>query len=114
MHAVLLLLEQKEKQLREYEDKLLNAFDSDKPGAVTRDYVNKETAKNEDERTEIGFLQARLNELSAAAGQSTSAWTRKKATDEFVTGIEKGQKVEKGFFSTLFPTSAVFNNFYKI
>ena len=102
LDSVLKLLDQKDQQLHEYETNLMAKFDPVNPGAITRDYVNRETAKNEHERMEIQTLRNQLNELSEAAGQSTSAWARKKATDEFVAGILQGQKVEKGFLSTLF------------
>lgn len=101
LDSVLKLLDQKEQQLHDYETNLMAKFDPVNPGAITSDYVNRETAKNEHERMEIQTLRNRLNELSEAAGQSTSAWVRKKATDEFIAGIQQGQKVEKGFLSTL-------------
>lgn len=102
LNSILKMLEQKDKQLKEYEEKLLGAFDPKVPGSITRDYVNRETAKNEDERVEIKLLQNRLNELSEAVGKSTSLWVRSKAINEFIAGIEQSQKIEKGFFSTLF------------
>ena len=101
LDSVLKLLDQKDQQLHEYEANLMAKFDPVNPGAITRDYVNRETAKGEHERMEIQTLRNRLNELSEAAGQSTSAWVRKKATDEFIAGVQQGQKVERGFLSTL-------------
>jgi hypothetical protein len=101
LNSILKLLDYKENQLNAYEDALMAEFNPGKPGAVTRDYVNKETSKNENERTEIQSIRNRLTELSEAAGQSTSAFARKKATNDFVAGMQQGQKVETGFLANL-------------
>jgi YesN/AraC family two-component response regulator len=101
LNSILKLLDYKENQLNAYEDALMAEFNPGKPGAITRDYVNKETSKNENERTEIQSLRNRLTELSEAAGQSTSSFARKKATNDFVAGMQQGQKIETGFFTTL-------------
>ena len=53
LNSILKLLDYKENQLNAYESALIAEFDPVKPGAITRDYVNKETSKNEHERTEI-------------------------------------------------------------
>ena len=101
LNSILKLLDYKENQLNAYESALIAEFDPVKPGAITRDYVNKETSKNEHERTEIQNIRNRLTELSEAAGQSTSAFARKKATNDFVYGMQQGQKVETGFLANL-------------
>ena len=106
---VMQMLDQKEKLIRNYDEQLLTAFDPANPGEITRDYVNKRTAENEIELAEIKLLKDRLGDFSSAVGQKTSGFAMTRAVNEFSEGIEKHEKVSKGFFSTL--TSFIGNIF---
>ena len=97
---VMQMLDKKEKAVRNYEEQLLKAFDPQNPGEITRDYVNKRTAENEAELAEIKLLKDRLTYLSSSVGQKTSGFAITRAVNEFSEGIEKHEKVSKGFFST--------------
>ena len=97
---VMQMLDKKEKAVRNYEEQLLKAFDPQNPGEITRDYVNKRTAENEAELAEIKLLKDRLTDLSSSVGQKTSGFAITRAVNEFSEGIEKHEKVSKGFFST--------------
>jgi hypothetical protein len=97
---VMQMLDQKEKAIRNYEEQLLKVFDPENPGEITRDYVNKKTAENGVELAEIKLLKDRLNDLSSAVGQKSSGFATTRAVNEFSEGVEKHEKVSKGFFST--------------
>ena len=97
---VMQMLDKKEKAVRNYEEQLLKAFDPQNPGEITRDYVNKRTAENEAELAEIKLLKDRLTDLSSSVGQKTSGFAITRAVNEFSEGVEKHEKVSKGFFST--------------
>ena len=97
---VMQMLDKKEREIHNYEDQLLKAFDPENPGEITRDYVNKRAAENGVELAEIKLLKDRLSDLSSAVGQKTSGFAMTRAVNEFSEGIEKHEKVSKGFFST--------------
>ncbi|MCF8494042.1 MAG: hypothetical protein K9G65_01400 [Rickettsiaceae bacterium] len=97
---VMQMLDKKEKEIRNYEDQLLKAFDPQNPGEITLDYVNKRTAENGVELAEIKLLKDRLSDLSSAVGQKTSGFAMTRAVNEFSEGVVKHEKVSKGFFST--------------
>ncbi len=97
---VMQMLDQKEKAISSYANKLMQAFDPQNPGEITLDYVNKRTAENEVELAEIKLLKDRLTDLSSSVGQKTSSFATTRAVNEFSEGIEKHEKVSKGFFST--------------
>ena len=97
---VMQMLDKKEREIHNYEDQLLKAFDPENPGEITRDYVNKRAAENGVELAEIKLLKDRLSDLSSAVGQKTSGFAMTRAVNEFSEGIEKHEKVSKRFFST--------------
>ncbi len=97
---VMQMLDQKEKAINSYANKLMQAFDPQNPGEITLDYVNKKVEENEAELAEIKLLKDRLGDLSSAVGQKTSGFAVTRAVNEFSEGVEKQEKVSKGFFST--------------
>ena len=90
--------------LNTYQENLLGAFKPGQEGSLTQEQVNGQSEKNDAVRNEIVHLRARLSELSESISASASNWARGKATDEFVKGVESGQKIENGFFGTLMST----------
>ena len=70
---VMQMLDKKEKEIRNYEDQLLKAFDPQNPGEITLDYVNKRTAENGVELAEIKLLKDRLSDLSVVTDSLISS-----------------------------------------
>lgn len=103
------MLDQKEKLIRSYEQNLRETLDQNSPEGISLDYVNKKVAENKIELEEIKLLKDRLADLSSAVSQGTSRFATTRAVNEFSEGIEKHEKVSKGFFSTL--TSFIGNIF---
>ena len=103
------MLDQKEKLIRSYEQELRETLDQNSPEGISLDYVNKKVAENKIELEEIKLLKDRLADLSSAVSQGTSRFATTRAVNEFSEGIEKHEKVSKGFFSTL--TSFIGNIF---
>ncbi len=101
LHDAMETLKAQESELNEYQEALLESFKPGQENSLTQEQVNEQIEKNDAARNEIVHLRARLNELSESVGASKSNWATSRASDEFVKGVESGQKVDNGFFRTL-------------
>jgi hypothetical protein len=101
LSGTLKTLDSQEEQLNAYHEVLLKSFDPERTESLSQEQVNKQIAKNDDERNEIVHLRSSLNELFDAFSKPNSSFTKCRAISEFIKSVEKGKKVDISFFKAL-------------